>query len=111
MNESRTADPPRLFTLDQVAEQFQWSRRTVIRLLRQHGIATIGTGRRARLAAEDIEALKAKERGAAARRLPPPEPPKEESLARINTSAMDQRMKQYWRWRLGQIHRRKPGTK
>jgi excisionase family DNA binding protein len=49
-----------LFTLEQVAEQFQWSRRTLVRMLRQHAIATIGKGRRARLAAEDIETLKAK---------------------------------------------------
>ena len=100
-----------LFTLDEVAEQFQWSRRTLVRLLRQHGIPTIGTGRRARLAAEDVEILKAKEREATKKDMPPPEPPKETSLARINSSSMDERMKKYWRRRLGQIHRRKPGAK
>jgi excisionase family DNA binding protein len=99
-----------LFTLEQVAEQFQWSRRTLVRMLRQHAIATIGKGRRARLAAEDIETLKVKEREAAKRRMPPPEPSKDVSLARINASSMNLRMKQYWR-RLGQIHRRRPGTK
>jgi hypothetical protein len=31
-----------LLTLDQVAQRFQWNRRTVIRALQRHGIPTIG---------------------------------------------------------------------
>jgi hypothetical protein len=93
----------RLSTLDQVTEEFQWSRRTPVRLLRKYGIATIGTGRRGRLAVEDVEVLQVKEREAARIDMPPPEPPKATSPGRINASSMHERMRQYWRRRLGQI--------
>ena len=50
-------------SLNEAADEMGWSRRTLTRALKRHGIATIGTGRRARLDQSDLEALKAKERG------------------------------------------------
>jgi hypothetical protein len=82
-----------------------------MRALERHGIPTIGTGRRARLEPADLETLKAKERAVSAARLPPPEPPKDVALARINSSSMDAREKQFWRRHIGQLHRRKPTPK
>ena len=100
-----------LLTLRQVAERLQWSTRTLQRRLQDHGIPTIGRGRLARLTEGDVDRLIAREREVSAANLPPPEPPKHVSLARINASVMDERMRQYYRRRLGQLHRRKPGTK
>ena len=54
--------PEQVLTLSDAASLLGWSRRTLVRSLAKHGIPTIGTGRRARLDASDLEKLKAKER-------------------------------------------------
>jgi hypothetical protein len=52
-----TQDLGKLLTLAQAGEQMQWAGRTVRRRLAVHGIATIGTGKRARITLEDLHRL------------------------------------------------------
>jgi excisionase family DNA binding protein len=63
---------PPLLTLKQAADHLQWSRRTLIRRLKQFGIPTIGTGRLARIELADLETLKRKEREEARKLQPSP---------------------------------------
>jgi hypothetical protein len=53
---------PVAFTLVEVATAMQWEVKTLKKMLQRAGIATIGTGRAARLDLADVEALKAKAR-------------------------------------------------
>ncbi|MPZ34888.1 MAG: helix-turn-helix domain-containing protein [Rhodospirillales bacterium] len=97
----------RALSLNEAAALLGWSRRTLIRALARHGIPTIGTGRRARLEATDLERLKAKEREVAreARGYS-----KEEAIAQTRWRAkfdMDERIRRHMRRRLGQLTRRK----
>ena len=52
--------PEQALTLSEAASLLGWSRRTLVCSLARHGIPTIGTGRRVRLEASDLEKLKAK---------------------------------------------------
>lgn len=45
----------RALSLAEAAEHMGWSRRTLTRALARHGMATIGTGRRARLEPGDLD--------------------------------------------------------
>ena len=97
----------RALTLNEAAVLLGWSRRTLVRSLSRHGIPTIGTGRRARLEASDLEKLKAKEREVAreARGYS-----NEEAIAQASWRAQfdkDERIRRHMRRRLGQLTRRK----
>jgi excisionase family DNA binding protein len=97
----------RALSLTEAAERLGWERRTLVRALKRHGIATIGTGRRARLETSDIDLLKAKERSKSARApsiVPLQEP--ERVFRATGTPHMDAETRSYWRRRLGQINRR-----
>lgn len=50
----------RALSLSEAAQLLGWSRRTLTRALERHGIATIGTGRRARLERKDLTWLQKK---------------------------------------------------
>jgi excisionase family DNA binding protein len=97
-------------SLTEAAATLGWNRRTLIRALARHGIPTIGTGRRARLDASDLETLKAKERTKSASMFS--EEPRAETRrmpeAMPHSSAMDARERSHWKRRLAQINRRSP---
>ena len=69
-----------LLTLGQAADHLQWSVKTLKRRLLVHRIATIGTGRAARLEKSDLELLKAKEREVSRRQHPPIETPPPQAM-------------------------------
>jgi excisionase family DNA binding protein len=101
---------PEVLTLSEAAGLLGWSRRTLVRSLARHGIPTIGTGRRARLEASDLEMLKIKEREMAREARGPS---KEEDIAETKRRAQfdkDERIRRYMRRRLGQLTRRKKAS-
>jgi hypothetical protein len=101
-------DDGSLLTLGLAAEQMGWSRRTLTRALERHGMATIGTGRRARLEAADIEILKTKEREACSINSTPQEPAKATGSGLPVGLSTDDSLRRYWKRRLGQQQRKRP---
>jgi RNA 3'-terminal phosphate cyclase len=53
---------PAIYTLDEAASKFGWSRQTLTRALARHGIAPVGKGRIARLTEIDVLKLLEAER-------------------------------------------------
>lgn len=98
--------PEKAMSLEEAAASLGWSRRTLKSLLIKHGIPTIGTGRRARLEAKDLELLKNKEREVAKASAPYSHAESIEEARRGATASVDARMRSYWRRRLGQLNRR-----
>ncbi len=103
-------DPGKLLTLAQAAERLQWSVKTIRRRLAHHGIATIGSGRRARITEADFDRL------IEAERQPPRNPTitfpeRQASLLAQDVAALarehpDSRHASYLRHRIGQLTRR-----
>jgi excisionase family DNA binding protein len=80
---------PQYLTLPEVAERLRWSVRTLKRLLRKHGIATIGTGRLARLTQADIDEFIRRMRPAQ----PPPEAQTTVRSSSFNTREINKRLR------------------
>ena len=98
----------RALSLTEAADSMGWSRRTLTRALAQHGIATIGTGRRARLEASDLELLKAKERGAC--NSTRQEPVRGTGPTLSAPLLTDAKLRRYWKRRSAQMLRKRPAT-
>jgi excisionase family DNA binding protein len=113
-----------LLTLAQAAERLQWSVRTLQRKLAEHGIATVGRRRLARLTEEDLERLiQAERQPTSAPPLPSPRsgPGSIRHIARAlrleaqakaakaggTNSVVEDRMGAYYRRRDAQRNRRK----
>ena len=96
-------------SLADAAAYLGWSRRTLIRALVRHGIPTIGSGRRARLEAADLELLKAKERATSGISFKPQEPVRGTGPTLFSGAAMDASMRSYWRRRVAQLNCNKRG--
>ena len=102
--------PEPALSLADAAAHLGWSRRTLIRALVRHRVATIGTGRRARLESKDPETLKAKERtrSVALMSVEPRIEPRRVIETMPVGLAMNALDGSNWKRRLGQINRRSP---
>src|SRR5260370_9902652 len=97
-----------VISLSEADDYMGWSRRTLTRALIRHGIQTIGTGRRARLEASDLELLKAKERGAC--NSTRQEPVRGTGPILSAPLLTDAKLRKYWKRRSSQMLRKRPGT-